>query len=288
MKINSLLLPHPVLGRADDVLGEFSVKEDGFNIQQDDKNTKLSVEFILRNRTLEEFISNKKASFNIEVECPATFFRKSFLFANRNCELEIEKNKLRDKVTVSFYITSNDRVSDYKVEGENEDYQNNSFEIGEGDVLAFAGSINFNAGILWEDLRRIFNIIKIHKDEEREEGSALFLLDGDVILIFLPKKDYLKYDNYKEENDNFTPLYHSSIVLSCLIYALEEMMSEHKDNYKDYKWYRVLDSRRINDKEIASLWNMGNVPEVAQKMLGNPFERMFISIENLSMEKGEE
>lgn len=288
MKINSLLLPHPVLGKADDVVGEFRVKDDGFNIQQDDKKTKLSAEFILKNKTLESLIDNKEANFNIEVECPATFFRKSFLFSKNKCELEIEKNDLRDRVSVSFYITSDTKISNYKIEGENEDYHNLSFDIGEGDVLAFAGSITFNAEILWEDLRRIFNIIKIRKDEEREDGPALFQLDGDVILISLPKKDYLKYDNYKDEDENFTSLYHSSIVLSALIYALEEMMSDHKDDYKDYKWYRVLDSRRINDNEIGSLWNLGNIPEIAQKMLGNPFERMFLSIENLSMREGEE
>lgn len=288
MKINSLLLPHPVLGRGDDVLGEYKIAEDGFNVQQDDKKTILSVEFVLENKTLEDLISNKKANFNIEVECPATFYRRSFPFTDNKCKVEIEKNDLRNKVIVSFYITANINIPKYIVLGANPDYEDSEFDIGEGDVLAFAGTTSFNAEILWEDLRRIFNIIKIQKDLERDEGPAMFNLSNDIIYVSLSKKDFLRYDSYRDENDSFTAIYHSSIVLSALIYALTEMMSERKQEYIEYKWYRVLDSRRINDNEINSLWNPINIPEIAQKMLGEPLKRMLISVEQLSTKPGEE
>jgi hypothetical protein len=188
MKINSLLLPHPVLGREDDVAGEYRVKEDGFVVEQDDKNTKLSVQLVLQNKTLEDLVLDKRASFNIEVECPSTFYRKSFLFSVPNPEVEITKSNLRGKVAVSFYVTSNVKIPNYRIAGANADYSDTTFEIEEGDVLAFAGSVNFNAEILWEDLRRIFNIMKIRKDDEREEGPAIFELDGDIIFISLAKK----------------------------------------------------------------------------------------------------
>ncbi|HUD09871.1 MAG TPA: hypothetical protein VMR77_03680 [Patescibacteria group bacterium] len=288
MKINSLLLPHPVLGRGDDVAGEFLVKEDGFIIEQDEKDTKLSVEFLLKNKTLEELISKKEAVFNMEVECPSTFYRKSFIFFDQKHQIGIEKNKLRDKVVVSFYITANTKIADYKNQDANEDYENAGFDLSEGDVLAFAGSISFNAELLWEDLRRIFNIIKIRKDEEREDGPALFDLNGNIIFISLSKKDYQNYDNYKEENENFTAIYHCSIVLPCLIFALTEMMSERQDDYKEWKWFRVLDSRRVNDNEIKAIWDSRNIPEIAQKLLGIPFERMFSAVEGLSTETGGE
>ncbi len=288
MKINSLLLPHPVLGRGDDVKGEFSVKKDGFKIEQDDRKTKLSVEYILRNKTVEDLMRKKMAVFNMEVEGPSTFFRKSFLFSDLRHQIEIDKNQLRDKVTVSFYITADVKISDYQNEEANEDYGDSKFDVDEGDVLAFGGSVNFNAEILWEDLRRIFNIIKIRKDEEREEGAAIFDLNGDVIIISLSSKDYRSYLEYKEENDNFTPIYHSSIVLSCLIYALTEIMSDHQGDYKEWKWYRVLDSRRSNDSDIAAIWDPKNIPEIAQKLLGYPFKRMFLSIERISTETGGE
>jgi len=285
MKINNLLLPHPVLGRSDDVVGEFRVKEDGFSIQQDNKTTKLSVEFILKNKTLEALIKDKNAIFNVEVECSATFFRKSFLFSDKKHELIIEKNNLRDKVTVSFYITSSTKIFDYKIEGANDDYEGHSFNIGEGDVLAYAGDISFDAEILWEDLRRIFNIIKIEKDSEREDGLAEFDIEQDIIKIKLPVKDYLSYDGYKEQNDNFTDIYHSALALPALIYALSEMMSDRKDKYMKYKWYRVIDSRKDAEDKIKDIWDPRFIPDIAQIMVGEPLDRTFCSIEKLAMER---
>lgn len=286
MKIDSLLFPHPVLGRKDDVLGEFRLAEDGFSIQQDDRYTKLSIEFILKNKTLENLILKKEANFNVEVECPATFYRKSFLFTENKCEIDIEKNNLRSKVIVSFYITSDRKISRYKITGENQDYEDAEFDISEGDVLAFAGKTSFDAEVLWEDLRRIFNIIKIKNDTERDEGPAEFDLNGDIIYVFLSKNDYLSYDSFKDQNDSFTAIYHSSIVFPVLIYALTEMMSERKQEYMENKWFRVLDSRRTNDNEIGSLWDPKNIPDIVQKMLGEPFKRMLFSIEQLSTKSG--
>lgn len=289
MKINNLLLPHPVLGRGDDVVGEFKILEDGFAVYQDEQKTRLSVSFILKNETLEKLISKDEASFNIEIECPATFFRKSFLFTKNQCEIEIEKNNLRGKVHVSFYITSNIKIPDYKIIGANSDYADASFEINEADVIGYAGSTSFSAEILWEDLRRLFNIIKIEKDMEREEGSAMFNLNGDIIYITLSKTDYIKYENYKEENDSYTPIYHASIVLPALIFALNEMMSEERvQDYRELKWFQVLDSRRVNDDEIRSLWQPENIPDIAQKMIGGPISKVLSSIETISMKQGED
>lgn len=289
MKINNLLLPHPVLGRGDDAAGEFKILEDGFAVYQDEQKTRLSVNFILKNETLEKLISKGEASFNVEIECPATFYRKSFLFIKDQCEIEIEKNNLRGKVYASFYVTSNIKIPDYKIIGANSDYANASFEINEADVIGYAGSTSFNAEILWEDLRRLFNIMKIEKDTEREEGPAMFNLNSDIIYITLSKTDYIKYENYKEENDSYTPIYHASIVLPALIFALNEMMSEERfQDYRERKWFQVLDSRRLNDDEIRSLWQPENIPDIAQKMIGGPISKMLLSIETISMKQGED
>lgn len=288
MKINSLLLPHPVLGRRDDVSGVYRVADDAFQIEQDSTNTILSFELILKNKTLEEMISAGVASFNIEVECPSTFYRKAFLFSENKCSVVINKNFLRGRVVVSIYITSNKEVQNYQIIDSNEDYGNSTFEISEGDVLAFAGSEVFEADILWEDLRRIFNIMKIRKDTEREEGPALIDLNGNVIFISLSKNEYLKYDNYKDENENFTSIFHSSLVLYALTYALCEIMSERKEDYSEWKWCRVLEAQREINSQINSIWDTSNIPVIAQLMLGQPIKRMIGSIENLSTSSGEE
>jgi hypothetical protein len=60
------------------------------------------------------------------------------------------------------------------------------------------------------------------------------------------------------------------------------MMSERADDYKARKWYRVLDSQRLNREDIGVMWDSANIPVIAQKMLGEPIERMLFSIENLS------
>ncbi|MBI4973537.1 hypothetical protein HZC27_02935 [Candidatus Roizmanbacteria bacterium] len=282
MKVNSLLFPHPVLGRKDDINGLFSVKKDGFVLKQLNENTVLSVEFVLQNKTIEDLLKNNKAVFVIEIECRSTFFRKSFSFSDPICQIELNKNLLRNTVSVSFYITINTKIQNYINENANEDYNGISFVLDAGDVIAYAGMVTFEAEILWEDLRRIFNIIKIRQDSEKEEGSAVFNLEGDIIYIDLSKKNYEYHENYKDENENFPSIYHSSLVLSCLIYALSEMMSNRGDDYNAYKWYRVLDSQKLNKPEIKELWNPSNIPQIAQIMLGFPFNRLFVSMEKIA------
>lgn len=289
MKINNLLLPHPVLGRGDDVIGDFKLNDGSLSVHQVDQKTKLLVNLLLKNETLENLISKKDASFNIDVECPATFYRKAFKSEEPQFEVEIDKNSLRDKVTVSFYITSNKKIPEYKVEGANIDYADYPSEINEGDVLGYAGSTSFKAEILWEDLRRIFNIMKIKCDQERTEGPAMINLNGDIIYITLSKKDYACYENYKNENDSFTWIFHASLVFPTLIYTLNEMMSQERaQDYQQYKWYIALDSRRTNEAEIGALWNPENVPEIAQILIGQPLSKMLSSIEELSTKPGEE
>ena len=110
MKISNQSFPHPVLGLQDDVNGKF---EADLTWSCDRAFYYLFPVFNLQNETIEELIENDLATFIVHIECGNTFFRKSFQFKDRTPEIKINAAELRDKVEVSFYITSIKSFPDY-------------------------------------------------------------------------------------------------------------------------------------------------------------------------------
>ena len=81
------------------------------------------------------------------------------------------------------------------------------------------------------------------------------------------------------------PVFHSSIVLNALLIALYNL-----EEHKDYLWADVIKYRLDNEPQFKNLSveEKENVPEIAQKLLGNPFERLISGLINIVETQNEE
>lgn len=277
MKINSLSLPHPVLGVGDDVEGKYTAE---IQVELGREQIVLHISQHLSNRTLDRLIIENKAAFNTEVHCQQTVYRKSFLSREKETTITIPARQLLNKVEVFFYISALTDILDYQIDGANEDYKGYTFEISKGDILAYADPINFPAEKDWQAFMAVTSFMEI-QEYNQEEGPLLFSLTQDKVVIQMAKNDYKKYCSFKNAI-YLNPLFHSSIVFPALIYTLT-MMSKNVNEFESSRWYQNLKWRLDNDEDLRKydVERIDDTPKIAQAILKDPVTRSLSGMENI-------
>lgn len=273
MRINNLSLPHPVLGKGDDVAGSFNGE---YMVELGRDNIIIEFNMHLDNKTLLSMINDKKAAFTIEITCPQTFFRRAYQFQGETFTKQIPSSYLRNKVEVSFFICSLETMPQYKIVGSNSDYAGYDFNIEQGDVLAYGGSKSFFAPKIWQLSGNIGPFMTIEK-YNAVSGPVFYDLTMDSIVIKLSTHDFDLYNQLKGIK-NYYPTFHASFVYPALIYALKDMAS---DQNEDKDWYQGLADLMENNDECRqySLEDEEKIPQLAQVILKYPINRELIGLQ---------
>lgn len=277
MKIDHLSFPHPVLNMRDDVsVGSYKITH---SVQKSRDTIVINVIHDLLQDTLEKLITGHEARFLTEVHCPQTLFRVAYTSHEPEQTIIIPATELRDFVEVSFFIIADQSIVPYKINGANLDYTGFNMEVAKGDVLAYGGREHFFAEKKWEAQKSVSNFMEI-KPYSHIDGPMKFVLAGEKIIVNLPAGDFKTYRKLVGY-DQFAPIFHSSIVLPALMFALGEMMSDG-EQYENLSWYKVIDSRKNSDEKIKKIsWEPENIPEIAQIILSNPVERSLWGMRNI-------
>ena len=161
-------------------------------------------------------------------------------------------------------------IVDYSNTNAHPDYSGYTFDIDKGDILAYFGEFSFNADIQYEKLKAVSSFMEIVENET--EKYTIIDLKKNKIEIQLPSESYKIFssDTVSQE-EKFASIFHSSIVLNALLIALYNL-----EEHKDYLWAEVIRYRLDNELQFKNLSveDKETVPEIAQRLLGNPFERL--------------
>ena len=271
MKVNAKSYPHPVLGNEDDIKGIFKVD---FKYELGRNEVVLTPAFTLKNKTIENLISKKRASFVTEVECRSTFFRVSFSTNDSIANFSVPAKNLRERVSVSFYVCADEDIKNYKPDDCHADYEGISFEIEKGDVLAVGGYCAFIAEKNFDPLRPPVSSFMSIREGRCHEGPIEIDYTSDKIIVELSKADWQNFINVKTQKIAEGVL-HSSVVLPVLVDAIYKVEFNGSD-YGEQNWFgrleAILDSKGLKNKEPF---------EAAQKILDNPSARNFQSINSM-------
>ncbi len=279
MKVNSKSYPHPVLGNEDDAGGYFRVSPFHYELKKDE--VILNPIFSIKNLAIEELIREEKASFVTEVECRSTFFRTSYSTRKPVDRFSIPAKLIRERVTVGFYVCADRDISGYKPSECHPDYDEASFEIEAGDVLAVGGYTSFIAEKNFDPLRPPVSSFMSIMEGNHHEGPMQINYENEKITIELSKADWRVYFDVRNQKIAEGML-HASIVLPVLIDAIHQVQNGNSD-YVDASWFgrldAILDANSLRSKEPF---------EAAQKILEMPLSRGLKSIESLLDTNGEE
>lgn len=264
MKIKNISYPYPVLGNEDDARGVFNVRS--FKHVLSRQQILLSASFDLENKTIEKLIEEKKAAFTVEVECPGTFFRKSYLTHDRNAKIVLPSDLVREHVSVTFFIRATESIEKYHVEGCHEDYEGFTSEISAGDVLALGGATSFIADKDFDPLRPVISSLIAIKPGTHDKGPMVVGYNDDKIIIKLSKNDHKNYLTVKSKV-SIVGILHAAIVLPVLADAIR-LVNEKDQELQGMHWFRRLEVI-LRQQELG-----GDEPlSSAQQLLSSPVER---------------
>lgn len=271
MKFNDVSFPHPVLGVGDAVNSKF-----GFNPVPDITSTVDAYSIVVNcehdNADLSALVNSGQAEFLCEATCSNTLYREIFTGNSGEIKFEIPKKQVKGKVFFTCVLVAKSPIANYQNSKSHPDYNGYSFEIDNGDVLAFFGEFNFNADINYEKLKAVSSFMEVVENKDLNAIYTNVDLNKSKIEVQLPSEDYKLFasDSISKE-PKFAPVFHSSIVLNALLMALYNF-----DLHKDLLWAKVIDYRLKNEKTFAniSIEEKENIPEIAQRLLGNPFRRL--------------
>lgn len=282
MKINNVSFPHPVLGISDDISGAINVNS---TIHYNRDKTLISVSWTLDCLSLNKLITNKQASFCVEIDCADTIFREIHTSFESTQEILINTSDIRNMVHLNFYIVASKDIPDYSIKEFNSDYLGYTFSIQKGDALAIGGKSSFPAEKSWEALKSVSSFMDIGSYPE-ETGPVLYNFDKQKIKILLSEEDFGNYGRVWK-TDNLSAIFHSSLVLPALIRALIILLSNPETD-QDKKWFQVL-KIRVNNNEFkeklkTKTIDLENIMEIAQAILDNPVHRTLEGI-NLFLQR---
>lgn len=233
MKFDDVSFPHPVLGIGDAISGKTGFRNEP-EISTIQDSYQITIECNLVNDDLQSLVKAVKAEFVCEATCSNTIYRENVVSNNSTIEIEIPKKQVKGKVEFTCLLVAKENLLSYSNSKAHSDYNNFTFDLDKGDVLAFFGEFAFDADIKYEKLKAVSSFMEVVENE-----SITFTnidLKKPKIEVQLSSNDYNSYKNETIAHEiKFSPMFHSSLVLNALLVALYNF-----DEHKNYLWAKAL------------------------------------------------
>ena len=283
MKFNDVSFPHPVLGVGDAIKSKISFPEPEIISGTDSYSIKVNC--LHDNADLTELISEGQAEFYCEATCSNTLFREIYKSDSGEIKFEIPKKHVKGRVSFTCALAAKSPITNYQNGKSHPDYNGYSFELDEGDILAFFGAFSFNADINYEKLKAVSSFMEVVENKDEKAEFTNVDLNKSKIEVQLPSEDYKIFSNdiISKELD-FAAIFHSSIVLNALLIALYNI-----ENYKGKLWADAILYRLEKDNQFKgmSIEDKEKIPEIAQRLLGNPFHRLISGLQKIALSNNE-
>jgi hypothetical protein len=280
MNFDSASFPHPILSISNDDVKSKVTLSPSPTITSNVDVYSIIVNYEHDNADLAALVNSGQAEFFCEATCSSTLYREIITGVSNELKLEIPKKQVKGKVSFTCALVAKSPIPNYQNSKSHSDYNGYSFEIETGDVLAFFGEFTFNADINYEKLKAVSSFMEVVENKDDKAIYTNVDLNKSKIEIQLPSEDYKLFANDSiSKEPKFAPVFHSSIVLNALLIALYTF-----DTHRETLWAKVIEYRLKNEKQFEhiSISETENIPEIAQKLLGNPFRRLINELEGIN------
>jgi hypothetical protein len=278
MKLTDVSFPHPVLGVDDSVNSTIEFEP---TITSNIDSYTISIICEHDNDDLASLITCGQAELFCEVTCSSTLYRKVFTDQANEIVFDIPKKQVKGKVSFSCLLVTKQPLAAYQNSMSHPDYDGFIFELDRGEVLARFGEFSFSADINYEKLKAVSSFMEVVENNDEKAEYTNFDLSKGKIEIQLPSTDYRLFasDSISKEQ-KFASIFHSSIVLNALLSALYNL-----ETYQEMAWAQVIKYRLKNEDQFQniSVEEKENIPEIAQRLLGNPFNRLLSQLYDINI-----
>ncbi|MBQ7640856.1 MAG: hypothetical protein IJS83_00155 [Acholeplasmatales bacterium] len=287
MNIKNRFYTYPVLSEDTDDYIDSSFEVDFTYQNKGIATLEISADVKLDNKELEELVNNKKANIYLHVECSLTSYRKLYpLYNNMVNTIPIDIKKINGKIELLALVIALEDIDDYSSESFNEDYENRTFFINKGAILAFKNIGFITISKSMQEFKKLESIFSVTKLNSEEETPFSVNLEDNKIKIGLPPQQHQFYID-KKDDLNYQYLFNSLLVLPALVYTFEQLAAEGLDMYQDKEWCVALENNferlgknfveeleKIDSGEISSI-------ELSQTLMEYPIKSAFSHLENI-------
>jgi len=268
MKLSERSYPHPVLGNLDDVPG--AAFQATCEIESDRQFFFINITVAWSSATLQKMNQKGAACYVLHVECSNTLHREAFDFSETNKKFDIRANHLNGPVEINCFVRATKEMGEYQIDGAHEDYEDLTFDVKSGDILAVSKGQVFEAESS-DTLRRIGSIMVIEESPKPEDHAMEVEFSSEKIRIRLCKHDFNLYKELK-----IIPALASHLTTTLVLPVLTEALHliEGEDlEFEDRKWCRNL-RQRLSD---LNLTEEKDLLTAAQRVLDMPIRRALAS-----------
>lgn len=290
MKINRKYYPYPVLtSYSDDIKN--SLYETSIKCERSGEFYKFEFTSTTSNSYLSKLIEETEAVYLLHLECSTTAFRKEYSSHDNKIEFSIPVDKLKDTLEICTFIVADKDIKNYQNPDASEDYENASFSIEKGCVLAVGESSDIKIPKITDELTSKDSIFIIIRSDNPKEHTMKIETFDDRLKIILPSNDFNNYNALKNNIYN-QPILTSMIIIPALIYSIQELKnalsnpSEWADK-KDLKWVQTIQRKIESDskKSIEEFLKDCDPFEYAQELIGNPISSGLENLYEANMEE---
>ena len=273
--------PHPVLRPpkyGDDYPElEFEVEIE-FRTAQGSTAGDLTVEFMLSGPKLLELVEKRVAQYALLITAPQTHFRQLFQTKTKKIEGQFPAGLLAGWVEFQPFLVCVHDLSGFHASEWHPDFEEQTFDIGVGSVLAEDESERYFVDPEYESL--IGSIFKIRTQPRLPDGRWTYHIEEDYIWIAMSQRDERTFNEVRLECKTGAEGYYliNGLYLPVLVASLNDI-DRNRDEYVEFKWFASLD-RRLEEVGCRLLGSDGiNRVEDAQRIFESPFLRMPILAE---------
>lgn len=301
MRIDNVSFPYPVLGISDDItpsLNDTGCANPSIQVTDEGGEFRVDVELKLTNSDILAYIQKEAAEYAIEVHCRSTMYRNRFPSPDPVFSFRIKKVLLNDKLEFESFVVAKHDIPGYTNSGLNPDYEGHIINLHKGDILVAYRKCAIPINIDLRNVRNMKSFMRVMKNENPNEHSVIYELNGQKIVILLPEEMMIEYNKKPsksavDEDTYRRTILKASLYLEALTFALLNY-KKHKDD--GFMWVNALTYRmqepdirefcenllENNDEEL----NYDDLFKLAHMMLNQPYLSMLKQISEQNNQYG--
>ena len=260
------------MGISDDILPFLPDDAVSFNLTADARSYTFDIDLRFENADIRSLINKEMAEFSCEYDCTRTMLRCCKTSQDPHFTIVIPRHSVNGRLNFSCFVSVKKPIVGYTNVGFNSDYEGYSFDMAPGDILVSFPQFHYDADIRYDKLQAAGSFMQIRESNLHED--VFFDISGNKIEILLPPAHYQLYCNPVVKGS--TEIIHSSLVLNALTYALLNI-----EDHEQTTWAKTIYYRLDNEEGFLKrneLQEPSNIPGLAQRLLKDPYSRLFNKI----------
>lgn len=220
--------------------------------------------FEINNTGIAELIETGKLTYAIEVQSPATWYRKLFP-VKENKTFRLDPAWIHERVELIPCIVATTKIVGFTNDDFEDEYQGISYEINPGDVIAIGEVRNFDA--LYQDdiIKNGTSPVKITRSDIAKEISCDY--SNSLIEITLPADPHERYMECGMKTEKYGTM-NAILSIPALVEAISIIAHDvdnpdHTSGFESKAWYKTI---VVNLKRAAE-----NNEAKYHALLGKPF-----------------